>query len=184
MSTDCDSPSAESLVGWLLEHQELQIDSLSDVDGKSDVADAEGLSDFEFMLADLEDFDGSLDEPVAVSFVQIHLIFFKNRKLLDSERSSMEKLQILTVYLYKIHRFWISIPTKSYRSMPWIQWPFLTRMQRAAVLFKYSNQGSWSAYKPCMHFCSSQVMLVLKLFLLLTGIGTATDFQDQNGFCW
>ena len=53
-------PSAEALVGWLLEHQELQVPQLSDSDSLSSI---EGFSDSDSTFDDdYEDMDGSISE--------------------------------------------------------------------------------------------------------------------------
>ena len=49
-----DTPNAEALVSWLLEHQELQIPELSDSDSLSDI---EGFSDSDSFSDEFEDLD-------------------------------------------------------------------------------------------------------------------------------
>ena len=52
-------PSAESLVGWLLEHQEVQVTELSDSDSLSSV---DALSDSTSISDDFDDLEGAFGE--------------------------------------------------------------------------------------------------------------------------
>ena len=59
MNYGADSPSAESLVSWLLEHQEVQIAELSDSDS---LFSSEDFSDSESDSDDMPDIDGAFGE--------------------------------------------------------------------------------------------------------------------------
>lgn len=65
-----EMPSAESLVGWLLEHQEVQVTTLSDTDSLSS---ADPLSDSDSMSDEFEDLEGAFKD---VSQVIIFLSSF------------------------------------------------------------------------------------------------------------
>ncbi len=60
MECGADTPSAEALVGWLLEHQELHVAELSD-DSES-LPSIEGFSDSDSMSDDFEDLEGAFGE--------------------------------------------------------------------------------------------------------------------------
>ena len=61
-SVECgsDTPSAEALVGWLLEHQELHVAELSD-DSES-LPSIEGFTDSDSVSEDFEDMEGAFGE--------------------------------------------------------------------------------------------------------------------------
>ena len=75
-SVECgsDTPSAEALVGWLLEHQELHVAELSE-DSES-LPSIEGFTDSDSMSDDFEDMEGAFGE-VHTNFTNI-LITFAN----------------------------------------------------------------------------------------------------------
>ena len=54
-----EMPSAETLVGWLLEHTELQVADLSDSDGLSSI---DAFSDTDSMSDEFEDLDGAFGD--------------------------------------------------------------------------------------------------------------------------
>ncbi len=55
-----EAPSAEALVGWLLEHQELHVTEISD-DSES-LPSIEGFSDSDSMSDEFEDLEGAFGE--------------------------------------------------------------------------------------------------------------------------
>ncbi len=61
-----EMPSAETLVGWLLEHTELQITDLSDSDSLSSI---EGFSDSDSMSDDYDDLEGAFGEVIVSEIV-------------------------------------------------------------------------------------------------------------------
>ena len=70
-----DVPTAEALVGWLLEHQDIQIPGLSDSDSLSDLfSDSDSISDY-------SDFDGG---SLTDTQVRRGLICFMFEKIINS----------------------------------------------------------------------------------------------------
>jgi E3 ubiquitin-protein ligase HERC2 len=63
LQSENEAPSVETLVGWLLEHSELQMSDLSDTDSISD--DYDIFSDSDGMLDDLEDMTNAVMEAQA-----------------------------------------------------------------------------------------------------------------------
>lgn len=77
LSGSGEAPTAEAVVGWLLEHHELQIagDDLSDSEPVSDV---DGLSDLESILDEVEDDFSASNEgrlPVGITLSCLVWIF-------------------------------------------------------------------------------------------------------------